>query len=80
MSWTSGQASQNGNSTLVWTLGPFPSISSHDVIVLGLLSATFDSGVRIDNLVVRTGGRYSITVTVIGAGAVSFRFHGLQID
>jgi hypothetical protein len=79
MAWTSSQVTQNGNTTVNWTLGPHGSISSHDAIVLKPTSGS--SGMRIESTTVRIGpSRYQVAVRVVGGGAMAFRFAAEQMD
>jgi hypothetical protein len=78
MSFTSTQVTQNGNTTVTWTLGPHPVLSDRDVIVLKPETGT--SRMRIDSQSVGLPPNYSVTVSVLGAGAMAFRFSGQQID
>jgi hypothetical protein len=75
----STQVTQNGNTTLNWTIsggGGGNAISNNDVMTLQLdNSGTANTGVQISNIVgFINPNRYSMNVTVVGPDAVAFRF------
>jgi hypothetical protein len=78
MSWTSTQVTQNGNSTVLWGLGPHPAISDRDAIVLK--PETGFSRMRVDSETVGLPPNYLVLVTVVGPSAMAFRFSGQRID
>jgi len=79
MSWTSTQVTQNGNTTVTWSIGPHSSVSTHDAIVVGPTSGT--SRLQIQSIGVRRDPtNYHIAVRVIGADAMAFRFFAEQMD
>jgi hypothetical protein len=90
MSWTSSGVTQNGNTTLIWTLGPHPVVSEHDVIVIRVAAGGGAPRIRINSVTVglpavpRLAGTglafYEVSVSTIGAGPVAFRFSGMAID
>ena len=90
MSWTSSGATQNGNTTLLWSIGPHPAVSEHDTIVIRVAAGGGVPKIRINNTTVglpampRLAGTglafYEISVSTIGAGPVSFRFSGMPVD
>ena len=78
MSWTTGQVTQNGNTTLGWVISG-SSLSTHDAVVLEPVSGS--SGMRIDSTLVRISPtRYEVTVSVVGSVAMAFRFAAEQMD
>ena len=78
MSWTANTVTQNGNTTLTWTTSG-GSLSTHDEVVVGPVAGS--SGLRLGDVVVQLGPtRYIAPVTVVGAGAMAFRFSGEQVD
>jgi hypothetical protein len=79
MAWTSVLAIQLGNTTRTWTIGPHPSISTHDAIVpkpeIG------SSHIEITSVRVRQGPtNYHVTVQVHGPDPVAFRLAAEQMD
>jgi hypothetical protein len=79
MSWTSTQITQNGNTTLTWSVGPHSSVSTHDAIVVRPSSGT--SRLEIESINVKINPtNYHIRVRVIGSGAMAFRFSAEQMD
>lgn len=78
MSWTTGQVTQNGNTTAGWSISG-SALSTHDAIVIRPTSG--GSGLRINDVVARLSPtRYSVSVSVIGGGAMAFRFSAEQMD
>ena len=78
MAWTTNQVSQNGNSTVTWTISG-GALSTHDAVVPGPTSGS--SGLRLENVTVRRDPtRYAARTTVVGAGAMSLRFYAEQMD
>jgi hypothetical protein len=78
MSFTTGQVTQNGNTTATWVISG-GGLSTHDAVVVGPTSGS--SGLRINSIIVRLNPtRYEVNLTVIGAAAASLRFHGEQMD
>jgi hypothetical protein len=72
LAWTSTQVTQNGNTTVTWSISG-GSLSTHDCIVLKPTSGI--SGMRINSITVfRDPTHYHVTVQVIGSGAMAFRF------
>lgn len=79
MAWKSTPLTQNGNSTRTWSFGPHPSISTHDVIVVGPFSGS--SRCEIERIRVRQGAtNYLITVRVTGASAVGYRLFAEKMN
>jgi hypothetical protein len=79
MSWTSQSATQNGNTTLTWTIGPAGSLTTHDNVVIRHDAG--NSGIRLHFITVRRNPLvYEARVEVIGAGAVAFRFSAEAMD
>lgn len=79
MAWTSTQITQNGNTTMTWSIGPHSSVSTHDAIVVGPTSG--NSRLEIESIRVRRNPtNYHIRVRVIGTGAVAFRFYAERMD
>lgn len=79
MSWTSTQVTQNGNTTLTWSIGPHSSVSTHDAIVLEPTSG--NSRIEIEAINVRRNPtNYNIRVRVIGGEAMAFKFAAEQMD
>lgn len=79
MAWTSQSATQNGNSTAIWTIGPHSSLSTHDCVVIR--DDAGNSGIRLHHITVRRNPLvYQARVEVVGAGAVAFRFAAEQMD
>ena len=78
MAWTTNQVAQNGNSTATWVVTG-SALSTHDAVVIGPTAGT--SGLRINSVTVRRSPtRYDISVSVVGAAAMSFRFYAEQMD
>ena len=78
MSWTTGQVTQNGNSTQGWIVSG-SALSTHDAVVLKPESGS--SGMRIQSTLVRINPtRYELTVSVVGGAAMAFRFAAEQLD
>ena len=79
MSWTSTQVTQNGNTTLLWTIGPHSSLSAADAIVVRPTSG--NSGLRINSVTARLNSlRYDVSVSVVGGGAMAFKFSAEEMD
>lgn len=79
MAWTSGTANQAGNQTLIWTVGPHGSLSTHDNVVIRHDSG--NSNIRLHHVTVRRNPTvYEMRVQTIGGGAVSFRFAAERMD
>jgi hypothetical protein len=78
MSWTTNQVTQNGNTTTSWVVTG-GSLSTHDAVVLR--PETGSSSMRINSITVGINPTsYTISVSVIGAGAMGFRFSAEQMD
>jgi hypothetical protein len=79
MAWTTSQVTQNGNTTVTWNIQGGNLITNHDAIVVKPTSGT--SGLRINDITARISPtRYSVSVTVVGAGAMAFRFAAEAMD
>jgi hypothetical protein len=79
MAWTSATATQNGNTTLDWAIGPHSSLSTHDAVVIRLDAG--GSGVKLqDVMVLPSPTRYVARVQVVGPAAVAFRFAAEQMN
>lgn len=79
MAWTSTSATQNGNTTTTWTIGPHGSLSTHDAVVIRHDAG--NSGIRLHHVTVRRNPLvYQARVEVVGSGAVAFRFAAEQMD
>jgi hypothetical protein len=78
MAWTTSQVTQNGNTTANWTITG-SALSTHDAVVVGPTSGS--SGLRINSITVRRSPTsYTVNLSVIGAGAMAFRFYAEQMD
>jgi len=78
MAWTTNQVTQNGNTTVSWNVTG-SALSTHDAIVVKPTSG--GSGLRINSITARLGPtRYSVSVSVVGAGAMAFRLAAEQMD
>ena len=78
MSWTTSQVTQNGNSTVGWNISG-SALSNADAIVVRPTSGS--SGLKINSVTARVGpNRYNVSVSVIGSGAVAFRFSAEEMD
>lgn len=78
MAWTTGQVTQNGNTTGSWTISG-SALTTHDAVVLRPTSG--NSGMRIEaTTVFRNPLRYVVSVRVLGAGAMAFRFSAEAMD
>ncbi len=78
MAWTTNQVTQNGNTTATWVITG-GALSTHDAIVVRPTSGS--SGLRINNIVARINPTsYTVSLSVIGAGAMAFRFSAEQMD
>lgn len=72
MAWRSTVITQNGNTTVDWTVGRGNS-STHDAVVVGPTSG--NSRLRLERVDVSRGPTtYVMRVRVVGAGAMAFRF------
>jgi len=79
MAWRSVQLVQNGNTTVTWSFGPHPDITTHDCIVVGPTAG--DSRLELEHIRVRRNPtNYHLTVRVIGAGAMTYRFYAEQMN
>ena len=79
MSWTSTQVTQNGNTTLTWSIGPHSSLSPADAIVVRPTSGS--SGLRINSVTARLNPvRYDVSVSVAGSVAMAFKFSAEEMD
>ena len=79
MAWTSSQVTQNGNTTVTWSIGPHSSLSTHDCVVMRPDSG--NSGLRIEHITVsRNPTVYKVRVQVVGSGAMAFRFSAEQMN
>lgn len=78
MSWTSPQVTQNGNSTVPYTITG-SALSHADAIVVRTVSGS--SGIKINSVTARVvPNRYDVNVSVIGSGAVAFKFSAEEMD
>jgi len=78
MAWTTSQVTQNGNTTGGWTISG-SALTTHDAVVLRPISGS--SSMRIESTSVRLNPtRYSVSVRVIGSGAMAFRFAAEAMD
>jgi hypothetical protein len=78
MSWTSTQVTQNGNSTATWGVSG-SSLSAADDIVVRPTSGS--SSIRVNSVTVRLNPiHYDISVSVIGGGAMAFKFSAEEMD
>jgi hypothetical protein len=78
MSWTTNQVTQNGNTTVSWTVTG-SALSTHDAIVVKPTSGS--SGLRINSITARIGPtQYTVSVSVVGAAAMAFRLAAEQMD
>jgi hypothetical protein len=78
MAWTSNMVTQNGNTTLTWSVSG-GALSTHDCIVVKPVSGS--SGIRITNVTAfLSPTRYHVTVQVAGAGAMAFRLCAERMD
>lgn len=78
MAFTTGQVTQNGNTTGTWNISG-GALSNHDSIVVKPQSG--GSGLRINSITARISpNRYSVSVTVLGSSAMAFRFAAEQMD
>jgi hypothetical protein len=78
MAWTTGQVTQNGNTTTSWTITG-SALSNHDAVVVRPESGS--SGLRINNIIARRSpNRYDVSVTVVGGSAMAFRFSAEAMD
>ena len=76
---SSGQVTQNGNSTVNWVYSG-GGISNHEVVVVQLDNTTPNTSVRISNIqVFISPNRYSFDISVIGPDAVAFRINSTGI-
>jgi hypothetical protein len=79
VAWTSQAATQNGNTSVTWTIGPANSLSTHDAVVVRHDAG--NSGIRLHHVTVRRNPLvYEARVEVVGAAAVAFRFAAEQMD
>jgi len=79
MAWTSTTATQNGNTTATWTIGPHGSLSTHDAVVIRHDAG--NSGIRLHHVTVRRNPLvYQVRVEVVGGNAVSFQFAAERMD
>lgn len=78
MAWTTNEVTQNGNTTATWSITG-DALSTHDAIVVRPTAG--GSGVRINSITARRSStRYSVSVTVVGAEAMAFRFSAEAMD
>lgn len=78
MAWTTDQVTQNGNTTLSWSISG-GALTNHDAIVVKPTSGS--SGLRINSITARISpNRYSVSLTVVGAVAMAFRFAAEAMD
>ncbi len=78
MSWTTGQITQNGNTTASWIITG-SALSNHDAVVVKPESGS--SGLRINNIIARRSpNSYEVSVTVVGSGAMAYRFSAEAMD
>ena len=78
MSWTTGQITQNGNSTLNWIITG-SALSNADAVVVRSVSGS--SGLNINSITARVSPkRYDVSLSVVGAGAMAFKFSAEEMD
>jgi hypothetical protein len=78
MAWRSVQLTQNGNSTRTWWFEG-GDLTTHDCIVVG--PTVGNSYLELTRKIGRRNPtRYGLTVRVIGAGAVAYRFWAEQMN
>jgi hypothetical protein len=78
MSWTTGQVTQNGNTTAGWVVTG-SALTNHDAVVIK--PETGSSSVRIESTTVQLNPtRYTMSVRVIGSAAMAFRFAAEAMD
>ncbi len=78
MSWTTGQVTQNGNTTGTWTISGSALSTADDVVIRAV---TRSSGIRINSVTTRLNPtRYEVSVSVIGGGAMAFKFSAEEMD
>ena len=78
MAWTTGQVTQNGNTTLSWHITG-SSLSRADAIVVRPVSGS--SGLKINNVTARIGpNSYDVSVSVLGGAAMAFKFSAEEMD
>ena len=78
MSWTTGQVTQNGNTTLSWRISG-SSLSNADAVVVRPVAG--GSGLRVNNVTARVGPNiYDVSVSVVGSAAMAFRFSAEEMD
>ncbi len=79
MPWRSVQLTQNGNTTTTRTFGPHSALSNRDNLVVGPIAG--NSWLRVNWFDVRRNPiQYRINVTVLGAGAMSFRVYAEKMN
>ena len=79
MSWTSDQATQNGNTTVTWIVTG-SDLSTHDAVVVGLTSDT-NSRIRLHWVEMgRDPTSYRLRVEVVGGDAVAFRAYAEKMN
>ena len=78
MAWTTNEVTQNGNTTGSWNITG-DALSTHDAIVVKPTAG--GSGLRLNDVTARQSPtRYSVSVTVVGAEAMAFRFAAEAMD
>ena len=78
MSWTTGQVTQNGNSTLIWHITG-GSLSRADAIVVRPVAGS--AGLKINSVTARISpNSYDVSLSVIGASAMAFKFSAEEMD
>lgn len=78
MSWTTNQVTQNGNTTATWTITG-SALTTHDAVVPRPTSGS--SCLRINNIrVCLSPTRYLVSLSVVGSGAMAFRFSAEAMD
>jgi hypothetical protein len=78
MAWTTSSVTQNGNTTQNWTITG-SALTTHDAVVVRPVSGT--SGLRLESTTIFPSPiRYVVSVRVVGAGAVAFKFSAEAMD
>lgn len=78
MSWTTGQITQNGNTTLTWIITG-SALSNADAVVVRPISGS--SGLKINSVTARVSPkRYDVSLSVVGSAAMAFKFSAEEMD
>ncbi|MDQ1589850.1 MAG: hypothetical protein QOG71_477 [Pyrinomonadaceae bacterium] len=78
MSWTSVQATQNGNTTLTYTISGSALSVADDVVIRGVSGS---SGIRLNSVTLfLKPTRYKASVSIIGTEQVKFKFSAEEMD